>query len=210
MLDKLKRINLILKFRKLGIIDTKVLSAIEKTPREYFIDKEISFKSYQNSALPIDCNQTISQPAVVAKMTELLEPNNRSRVLEIGTGSGYQTAILSKLFKRIYTIERFNQLFKKAKKNLSKLNFNNIVYYYGDGLNGWPAKLTFDKIIITAVSREIPKKIIKQLSDDNGILVLPIIDKNDQYILKVIKKKNKYFYRKSWKVKFVPLVYGIS
>ncbi len=210
MLNKLKKINLILKLRKLGIIDTKVLSAIETVPRENFIDKEISFKSYQNEALPIDCNQTISQPAVVAKMTELLEPDNSSRVLEVGTGSGYQTAILAKLFKRIYTIERFKQLLENAKEKLAELRFNNIVYYYGDGLNGWPAKLIFNRIILTAVSKEIPKKIIKQLSEDNGILVLPIIDKNDQYLLKVIRKKNKFFYEKSWNVKFVPLVSGID
>ena len=101
MIENLKRINLILKLRQLGVINPQVLSIIEKIPRDKFIDKDLSYKAYQNIALPIDCNQTISQPAVVAKMTELLEPKKTIKVLEIGTGSGYQTAILSKLFKRI-------------------------------------------------------------------------------------------------------------
>ena len=104
MIVNLKKINLILQLRKLGITNHLVLSILEKVPREKFIDKGLFYKAYRNDALPIDCNQTISQPAVVAKMTELLEPNKLFKVLEIGTGSGYQTAILSKLFKRIYTI----------------------------------------------------------------------------------------------------------
>ena len=120
MIDNLKKINLIIKLRKLGITNAKVLSIIEKIPREKFIDKELSYKAYQNNALPIDCNQTISQPAVVAKMTELLVPQKSFNVLEIGTGSGYQTAILSKIFKRVYTIERYAQLFNKAKNILTK------------------------------------------------------------------------------------------
>ena len=121
MIQNLKRINLILKLRKLGVTNHKVLSILEKIPRENFIDKELSYKAYQNNALPIDCNQTISQPAVVAKMTELLEPKKSINVLEIGTGSGYQTAILSKLFKRIYSIERHKTLLEKAKKILNNL-----------------------------------------------------------------------------------------
>ena len=125
---------------------------LEKIPREKFINQELFYKAYQNEALPIDCNQTISQPAVVAKMTELLEPKKAFKVLEIGTGSGYQTAILSKLFKRIYTIERHKILIEKAKKILSNLKINNTVFYYGDGMQGWPSKFSFERIIITAVS----------------------------------------------------------
>ncbi len=135
MIENLKRINLILKLRQLGVINPQVLSIIEKIPRDKFIDKDLSYKAYQNIALPIDCNQTISQPAVVAKMTELLEPKKTIKVLEIGTGSGYQTAILSKLFKRIYSIERHKQLLDKAKKVLSNLKLNNIVLYYGVGVS---------------------------------------------------------------------------
>ena len=209
MIENVKKINLILQLRKHGITNHRVLSILEKTPREQFIDKELIYKAYQNEALPIDCNQTISQPAVVAKMTELLEPKKSFKVLEIGTGSGYQTAILSKLFKRIYSIERHKILLEKAKKILSNLKINNVVFYYGDGMKGWPAKFSFERIIITAVSKNLPIKIINQLSD-GGILVLPLKYENDQYITKVIKKNRKLYFKKYWKVRFVPLVSGIN
>jgi len=173
LIVNLKRINLILQLRKLGITNHLVLSILEKVPREKFIDKGLFYKAYQNDALPIDCNQTISQPAVVAKMTELLEPNKLFKVLEIGTGSGYQTAILSKLFKRIYTIERHKILMEKAKKILTNLKINNTVFYYGDGMQGWPRKFSFERILITAVSQNLPIKITSQLSE-GGILILPL------------------------------------
>ena len=185
------------------------MSVLEQIPREKFIEKELFYKAYQNNALPIDCNQTISQPAVVAKMTELLEPRKSFKVLEIGTGSGYQTAILSKLFKRIYSIERHQLLLEKAKNVLKNLKINNIVFYYGDGMKGWPAKFCFERIIITAVSKNLPIKITNQLSD-GGILVLPLMYENEQYITKVIKKNKKLYFEKYWKVKFVPLVSGIN
>ena len=209
MIDDIKKINLILKLRTLGITNTKVLSILERIPREKFIDKELYYKAYQNNALPIDCNQTISQPAVVAKMTELLEPEDKCKVLEIGTGSGYQTAILSKLFKRIYTIERHKILLDKAKKVFSDLKLNNIVLYYGDGLKGWPTNFFFERIIITAVSRTLPDKIINQLSN-NGILILPLIHNNEQYLTKITKKKDKIYLKKYWRVRFVPLVSGVN
>ena len=209
LIENLKKINLILQLRKHGITNHRVLSILEKTPREQFIDKELLYKAYQNNALPIDCNQTISQPSVVAKMTELLEPKKSFKVLEIGTGSGYQTAILSKLFKRIYSIERHKILLEKAKKILSNLKINNVVFYYGDGMKGWPANFSFERIIITAVSKNLPIKIINQLSD-GGILVLPLKYENDQYITKVIKKNRKLYFKKYWKVRFVPLVSGIN
>ena len=209
MIQNVKRINLILKLRKFGITNHQVLSILEKIPREQFIDKELSYKAYQNNALPIDCNQTISQPAVVAKMTELLEPKKTFKVLEIGTGSGYQTAILSKLFKRIYSIERHNLLLEKAKKVLKNLKINNIVFYYGDGMKGWPANFFFERIIITAVSKNIPRKITNQLTD-GGVLVLPLMYKKDQYITKIIKKNKKLHSQKYWKGRFVPLIPGIN
>ena len=209
MIENVKKINLILQLREHGITNHRVLSILEKTPREQFIDKELLYKAYQNNALPIDCNQTISQPSVVAKMTELLEPKKSFKVLEIGTGSGYQTAILSKLFKRIYSIERHKILLEKAKKILSNLKINNVVFYYGDGMKGWPAKFSFERIIITAVSKNLPIKIINQLSD-GGILVLPLKYENDQYITKVIKKNRKLYFKKYWKVRFVPLVSGVN
>ena len=198
-----------MQLRKLGITNYRILSILEKIPREKFINQELFYKAYQNEALPIDCNQTISQPAVVAKMTELLEPKKAFKVLEIGTGSGYQTAILSKLFKRIYTIERHKNLMEKAKKILSNLKINNTVFYYGDGMKGWPAKFSFERIIITAVTKNIPLKIANQMLE-GAILVLPLKYKNDQYITKVKKENGKLFFKKYWKVRFVPLVSGIN
>ena len=209
MIENLKKINLILQLRKLGITNYRILSILEKIPREKFINQELFYKAYQNEALPIDCNQTISQPAVVAKMTELLEPKKSFKVLEIGTGSGYQTAILSKLFKRIYTIERHKILMEKAKKILSNLKINNTVFYYGDGMKGWPANFSFERIIITAVSKNLPRKIINQLANE-GILILPLEYKNEQYITKVTKKNKKLYFKKYWRVQFVPLVSGIN
>ena len=209
MITNLKRINLILQLRKLGIVNHQVLSILERIPREKFIDKGLFYKAYQNDALPIDCNQTISQPAVVAKMTELLEPNKLLNVLEIGTGSGYQTSILSKLFKRIYSIERHKTLLEKAKKILNNLNISNIVFYHGDGIKGWPANFLFERIIVTAVAKSLPAKIIKQMSNE-CILVLPLVHDNEQYITKVIKKNNKIYFKKYWKVRFVPLTRGIN
>ena len=209
MIENLKKINLILQLRKLGITNYRILSILEKIPREKFINQELFYKAYQNEALPIDCNQTISQPAVVAKMTELLEPKKAFKVLEIGTGSGYQTAILSKLFKRIYTIERHKNLMEKAKKILSNLKINNTVFYYGDGMKGWPAKFSFERIIITAVCKNLPIKIINQL-EEGGILVLPLRYDNDQYMTKVRKKNKKLYFKKYWRVRFVPLVSGIN
>ena len=209
MIENLKKINLILQLRKLGITNYRILSILEKIPREKFINQELFYKAYQNEALPIDCNQTISQPAVVAKMTELLEPKKSFKVLEIGTGSGYQTAILSKLFKRIYTIERHKILMEKAKKILRNLKINNTVFYYGDGMKGWPANFSFERIIITAVCKNLPIKIINQL-EEGGILVLPLRYDNDQYMTKVRKKNKKLYFKKYWRVRFVPLVSGIN
>jgi protein-L-isoaspartate(D-aspartate) O-methyltransferase len=205
----INKIHLILELRKLGITNTNILSSFEYVPREKFVDKELSYKAYHNKALPISCNQTISQPGVVAKMTDILKPKKNYNVLEIGTGSGYQTAVLSKLFKRVYTIERYKKLFDKSKKILSELKIRNVVFYHGDGLKGWPAKFLFNRIIVTAVARQLPQYLIDQLSE-GGIMVLPLVNKSNQYITKVTKIKNKVTIKKFWKVRFVPLLPGVK
>ena len=209
MNGNINKIHLILELRKLGITNTNILSSFEYVPREKFVDKELSYKAYHNKALPISCNQTISQPGVVAKMTDILKPKKNYNVLEIGTGSGYQTAVLSKLFKRVYTIERYKKLFDKSKKILSELKIRNVVFYHGDGLKGWPAKFLFNRIIVTAVARELPQYLIDQLSE-GGIMVLPLVNKSNQYITKVTKIKNKVTIKKFWKVRFVPLLPGVK
>mgnify|MGYP001162759955 FL=1 len=209
MNGNINKIHLILELRKLGITNTNILSSFEYVPREKFVDKELSYKAYHNKALPISCNQTISQPGVVAKMTDILKPKKNYNVLEIGTGSGYQTAVLSKLFKRVYTIERYKKLFDKSKKILSELKIRNVVFYHGDGLKGWPAKFLFNRIIVTAVARQLPQYLIDQLSE-GGIMVLPLVNKSNQYITKVTKIKNKVTIKKFWKVRFVPLLPGVK
>ena len=205
----INKIHLILELRKLGIINTDILSVFEDIPREKFIDKELSYKAYHNRALPISCNQTISQPGVVAMMTQILEPKKNYKVLEIGTGSGYQTAVLSKLFRIVYTIERYKLLFQNAKNVLAKLKVKNIVFYHGDGLKGWPVNFLFDRIIITALAKEMPKYLIDQLSD-GGVMVLPLVYKSEQFITRVTKIKNNVKIKKYWRVRFVPLLPGIK
>ncbi len=188
MLD-VKKIRLILELRESGITDAKILSAIEKIPREKFIPENFRNQAYDNLALPIGDNQTISQPFVVAKMTQLLELESKHKVLEVGTGSGYQSAVLSKLARRVYTIERIKNLSIKAENIFKELKISNIVTKYADGNLGWKEQIPFDRIIITAATSNISKEISSQI-DEGGIIVSPINSKNKQIIIKYKKINN--------------------
>ena len=188
MLD-VKKIRLILELRESGISDAKILSAIEKIPREKFIPENFRNQAYDNMALPIGANQTISQPFVVAKMTQLLELESKHKVLEVGTGSGYQSAVLSKLVRRVYTIERIKNLSIKAENIFKELKISNIVTKYADGNLGWKEQIPFDRIIITAATSHISKEISSQI-DEGGIIVSPINSKNKQIIIKYKKINN--------------------
>ena len=188
MLD-VKKIRLILELREAGISDTKILSAIEKIPREKFIPENFRNQAYDNLALPIGDNQTISQPFVVAKMTQLLEIHQNHKILEIGTGSGYQSAILSKLARRVYTIERIKNLLIKAEKVFEDLKISNIVSKYADGNLGWKEQIPFDRIIITAATNQISKEISSQIHE-GGIIVSPMVNNNKQIIMKYKKINN--------------------
>ncbi len=188
MLD-VKKIRLILELRESGISDAKILSAIEKIPREKFIPENFRNQAYDNLALPIGDNQTISQPFVVAKMTQLLELESKHKVLEVGTGSGYQSAVLSKLVRRVYTIERIKNLSIKAENIFKELKISNIVTKYADGNLGWKEQIPFDRIIITAATSHISKEILSQI-DEGGIIVSPINSKNKQIIIKYKKINN--------------------
>ena len=188
MLD-VKKIRLILELRESGISDSKILSAIEKIPREKFIPENFRNQAYDNLALPIGDNQTISQPFVVAKMTQLLELESTHKVLEIGTGSGYQSAVLSKLVRRVYTIERIKNLSIKAENIFNELKISNIVPKYADGNLGWKEQIPFDRIIITAATLNISKEITSQIHE-GGIIVSPIIQKDKQIIVKYKKINN--------------------
>ena len=162
MLD-VSKIRLTLELREAGISDSKVLSAIEKIPREIFVPENFRNQSYENIALPIGDDQTISQPYIVALMTQELHINNTDKILEIGTGSGYQCSILSLLCRRVYTVERIKSLLIKAELIFKKLKLTNIVTKHDDGNLGWKEQIPFDKIIFTAVTEEIPSIFVESL-----------------------------------------------
>ncbi len=206
MLD-VKKIRLILELREAGISDTKILSAIEKIPREKFIPENFRNQAYDNLALPIGDNQTISQPFVVAKMTQLLEIHQNHKILEIGTGSGYQSAILSKLARRVYTIERIKNLLIKAEKVFKDLKISNIVSKYADGNLGWKEQIPFDRIIITAATNQISKEISSQIHE-GGIIVSPMVNNNKQIIMKYKKINNVLISEVFDDVLFVPNLSG--
>ena len=201
-------IRLILELRELGISDSKTLSALEKIPREIFIPKTFRNQAYENIALPIGDEQTISQPLVVALMTEALELTKTHKVLEIGTGCGYQTSIISLLSRRIYTIERIKSLLVNAENNFKLLKLSNIVSKHADGNLGWKEQIPFDRIIFTAATKEISNTIMDHIKE-NGIIVAPMINNDKQILTKFIKKNNKLISEKISDVLFVPNVSGV-
>ena len=203
-----KKLNYILQIRKQGVTDFKVLSAMESTPREYFLEGVFKERSYEDIPLPIICGQTISQPSVVGKMTQALELSKREKVLEIGTGSGYQTSILSDLARRVYSIERHQLLATKAKKTLEMLGKKNITIIFADGAKGLVEQAPFDKIILTAATEDVPKLLLNQLKP-GGIMVLPVGQSDIiQNIIKVVKTEHEVTYHDLAKVRFLPLIEG--
>src|SRR5215469_1951847 len=169
-MDDHRPIALVMELRGQGITDQRILSAIERMPRELFVDEPFQPTAYENIALPIACGQTISQPYIVAYMTEALEVEARHRVLEIGTGSGYQAAVLAPLCRMVYTVERHRPLLKAAEARFSQLKLHNIVTRCADGLEGWPEQAPFDRILLTAALPEVPQILTDQLRP-GGILL---------------------------------------
>ena len=202
-----KRVQTLLEqLRNQGIKDEKVLDAIAQVPREKFVDEAFEHKAWENTALPIGSGQTISQPYMVARMTELLELTPECRVLEIGTGSGYQTAILAHLVHHVCSVERIKGLQWHARRRLKQLDLHNISTRHGDGWQGWHARSPFDAIIVTAAPPEIPSELLAQL-DEGGILVLPVGE--DRQFLNRIRRQNGEFVIDTVEaVRFVPLVKG--
>ncbi|EOW2370989.1 protein-L-isoaspartate(D-aspartate) O-methyltransferase [Cronobacter sakazakii] len=198
--------TLLNQLRAQGIKDERVLEAISRVPREKFVDEAFEHKAWENVALPIGSGQTISQPYMVARMTELLTLTPASRVLEIGTGSGYQTAILAHLVHHVCSVERIKSLQWHARRRLKQLDLHNISTRHGDGWQGWQARAPFDAIIVTAAPPEIPTALLSQL-DEGGILVLPVGD--EQQVLKRIRRRGSEFIIDTVEaVRFVPLVKG--
>lgn len=200
-----ERIRLLMKLRTNGVTDTRVLSAIESIPREIFVPEAFRDKAYEDTALPIDSGQTISQPTVVAWMTWALQVGDRMRVLEIGTGSGYQAAILSRLARMVYTIERHKDLLIVAEERFRYLKLNNIMTQLGDGSKGWKTAAPFDRIIVTAAASSVPVVLLDQLAE-NGIMVIPVGSSTEQILLRVEKTKEGIKQQHLMSVRFVPLI----
>ena len=199
-------IRLLMKLRTGGIRDPHVLDAMESIPRGLFVDAAFREHAWEDTALPLACGQTISQPTVVAWMTWALKVEPRMRVLEIGTGSGYQAAILSKLARRVYTIERHKELLSKAEERFKQLKLTNIVTKCGDGSKGWKEAAPFDRIIVTAAAEKMPEALLAQLAL-GGIMVLPVESDGGQVLLAVNKGMDgKITTHQMMDVRFVPLV----
>jgi len=206
-------IALVMALRGHGIQDQRVLAAIERTPREIFVDKPFEGNAYENAALPIACGQTISQPYVVAYMSGALELTEKHRVLEIGTGSGYQSAILARLCRMVYTIERHRPLLQAAENRFKSLKLHNIVTRRGDGLKGWPEQPPFDRIILTAAVPEVPENLLAQLKQ-GGILIAPVgqapaAERFSQHLVKIIQTESGAVRGTLIPVVFVPMVPGL-
>lgn len=165
--------RLVLALRSQGVGDPKVLGAIETTPREIYTPDLFRDRAFEDSALPIACGQTISQPFIVGLMTQALEIGPRDRVLEIGTGSGYQTTILSKLARLVYTVERYRTLMREAEERFRQLGLTNVITRFGDGGQGWPEQAPFDRILVTAAAPDEPTTLLSQLKP-KGVLVAPV------------------------------------
>lgn len=189
-----------------GIQDARVLQAVSHTPREIFIDPALAHQAYENTALPIGLGQTISQPYIVARMTELALQVNPSRVLEIGTGSGYQSAILAQLVSELFTIERIKSLQILARKRLKKLDLHNVSFKYGDGWQGWSSRAPFDVILVTAAASSIPFKLTDQLVV-GGKLIIPV-GELEQKLLQITKTHTGIEQQVIESVRFVPLIQG--
>ena len=198
--------ELILSLRRAGVTDPNVVSAMERVPRELFVPEVFRSRSYEDVTLPIGYHQTLSQPAIVGLMTESLQLDDRKKVLELGTGSGYQTAVLASICRRVYTIERHAALLEEAEKRFEKLRIHNVTSKIGDGTLGWDAQAPFERIIVTAAAADIPPILVDQLSV-NGIMIVPIgRDENFQTIIKVVKKESGLETEQLRDVRFVPLI----
>lgn len=203
-------IRLLMELRRQGISDTRVLAALEKVPRDMFVAAPFLAQAYENHALPIACGQTVSQPYIVALMTQALEVGERHKVLEIGTGSGYQSAVLAGLCRRLYTIERHRPLLAEAEQRLKQLRIHNVTAKLGDGSLGWPEQAPFQRIMVTAAAHDIPPLLVGQLQV-GGIMVLPVGDpaSGAQDLVRVVRLEQGIDIQHLGPVRFVPLVEGL-
>ncbi|HIM24602.1 MAG TPA: protein-L-isoaspartate(D-aspartate) O-methyltransferase [Rhodospirillales bacterium] len=196
--------------RQAGVADGGVLAAMEATPRELFLTDHFKAQAYEDATLPIGYQQTLSAPAVVAKMTEALEITDRMKVLEIGTGSGYQAAVLAQLCRRLYSIERHPALLQDAEDRFQELGLVNITTQAGDGSLGWPKQAPFERIMVTAAAADVPDALLGQLAE-GGIMIVPVgLDENDQYLLKLRRGEDGIETEELGPTRFVPLIAGLA
>ena len=203
-----EKMQFILSVRSKGVVDTNVLKALESLNREHFLKGVFAQRAYEDTPLPIDCGQTISKPSVVGIMTQALKITTRDKILEIGTGSGYQTAILSKLARRVYSVERYKPLYDEARQIFKKLNLNNITPIWGDGSQGIVEQQPFDRIIVTAAAEDPPPILLNQLKV-GGIMIIPVGQSDEiQKLIKVERTEANFRYEDLCDVRFVPLLEG--
>lgn len=208
MTSQRTRERLIQRLYEEGLSNAHVLETIRRTPRHLFVDEALAHRAYEDTALPIGNNQTISQPYMVARMSELLlAAGPLDKVLEIGTGSGYQTAILAQLVERVFTVERIQSLQDKAKERLAQLNLRNVVFRWGDGWEGWNALGPYNGIIVTAAAAEVPQALLEQLAP-GGRLVIPVGAGAVQELLLIVREEDGFSRQVLDAVRFVPLLNG--
>ena len=202
--------RLVLDLRRGGIADERVLEAIERTPRRMFVPEPFRDRAYENVALPIGRHQTVSQPLVVARMSEALAVTDRMKVLEVGTGSGYQSAVLAPLCRRLYTMERHPALLTEAEARFSALGLTNITALAADGSAGWPEQAPFERIMVTAAALDVPPVLLEQLAI-GGVMVIPIgSGEQDQRLTRVVRSADGAETEDLGAVRFVPLVDGLA
>ncbi|MCG8613097.1 MAG: protein-L-isoaspartate(D-aspartate) O-methyltransferase [Pseudomonadales bacterium] len=206
MTSQRTRLRLINRLKESGIRTQDVLEAMANTPRHIFLDEALAHRAYEDTALPIGYNQTLSQPYIVAKMTELTLENDPQRILEIGTGSGYQTSILAQLAKEVYSVERIKPLQEKARQRFVAMGLRNIRLRHADGGMGWPEAAPFHAIIVTAAPEDVPRELLSQLAD-GGRLVIPVGGQSQQLMV-MTRTGNEFSKRIVEAVRFVPLVEG--
>lgn len=205
-----RRARLVLGLRSGGVTDPKVLNAIEQTPRDLFVPDLFQERAWEDSALPIACGQTISQPLIVGLMTQALNVEGRSRVLEIGTGSGYQTAVLARIARYVYSVERYRTLLGEAEARLKQLDILNVITRFGDGGEGWPEQAPFDRIMVTAAMPDEPERLLAQLKP-SGVLVAPVGRGPVQMLRRYVGDGAGGFRTDSLgEVRFVPLLDGVA
>ena len=208
--------RMILELRRTGVTDEAVLRALEAVPREDFVAPPLRDKAYEDATLPIGQHQTLSAPSVVGRMTQALEVGDRMKVMEVGTGSGYQAAVLAQLARRVYTVERHRDLLRDAEARFSELRLTNVVTLAADGSRGWPEQAPFDRILVTAAAHDVPPVLVDQLAV-GGIMVVPVgyheselHSDHDQRLVKVVRTEDGFETEDLGAVRFVPLVAGLA